>query len=384
MKRIFFTLAVLLTITSSVPAQTSGTSTPLPEEFKPSGNFSMQFFADYYYQLGADTAALGSKGYYEPNARYYSAFDIRRVYLGYDYNFTKNISAQLLLSHENGSPTSGDVVIDQNRGLYVKAANLRFKNAVPLSTIIIGQQGTATFALTEAVWGYRSIEKTMMDFRGFAQSNDLGIQLTGNIDNEKMFGYSAMISNGNGAKAENDKYKKFAGELNAKLADNKVVIEVYGDYMDVAPTKDSLGVHNRSNMTVKGMAAYLSDPITVGAEYAMQTMAGQSRYVAYSDAVQTGLSVFARGAILLKQLNWFARFDMYDPDTKAEQAKIARKSAGSVKENFITAGLDWMPDASANVHIMPNVWMNTFSDKSSAAIGYEAVTVGRLTFFYKF
>jgi hypothetical protein len=116
----------------------------------------------------------------------------------------------------------------------------------------------------------------------------------------------------------------------------------------------------------------------------MQTLAGQSRYIAYSDAVQTGLSVFARGYILPKQLNWFARFDMYDPDTKAEQSHIIAKTAGSVKESFITAGLDWMPDAAANVHVMPNIWMNTFSDKSPVAKSYEAVMVGRLTFFYKF
>jgi hypothetical protein len=384
MKRIFFSLVALLALPSVVKAQASGMQTTTPEEFKPSGAFTMQFFADYYYQLASDTAALGSKGYYEPNARFAQAFDIRRVYLGYDYNFTKNIAAQLLLSHENGSPSNGDVVIDQNRGLYIKAANVRFKNAVPMSTLIIGQQGTAAFALTEQVWGYRSVEKTMMDFRGMAQSNDLGIQLTGNIDNEKMIGYSAMISNGNGAKAENDKYKKFAGEVNANLMENKIILEAYADYTDLAPTKDSLGSHDRSNATIKGMAAYMSDPITIGAEYALQTMSGQSRYVAYGDAAQSGLSVFARGYILPKQLNWFARFDMFDPDTKAVQTNIVTRTASSVRESFITAGIDWIPDAAANVHIMPNFWMNRFSDKSAAARGYEAVTVGRLTFFFKF
>src|SRR5579883_1022500 len=89
--------------------------------FKPSGKFSMQFFSDYDYVLSADTAT-GAKGhipagktYYAPidpaNSngqgniwqKFYQSFDIRRVYLGYDYQMSPNVSAQLLLSHENGT-----------------------------------------------------------------------------------------------------------------------------------------------------------------------------------------------------------------------------------------------------------------------------------------
>ena len=366
-------------LASAAVAQTSGTQTTPPEEFKPSGNFSMQFITDYYNVISADTAAkYGFKGgLYEPNSaisttantKGYQAFDLRRVYLGYDYNFTKNIAGQLLFAHENGA-SNGDVVIDQNRGLYIKAANLRFKNAIPNSTLIIGQQGTATFALTESIWGYRSIEKTMMDFRGFAPSNDLGIQLMGGFDQASTIGYSLMISNGNGAKTETDKYKKIAGELNAKLLDKALVLEAYADYSDLAPIGDT----NRNTMTIKGMAAYTTDPITVGFEYAMQTMAGQS--ATHTDVKPNGWWVFARGYILPKQLNWYARYDMYDPNADATSGR---------KETFIDAGLDWIPSMDAqNVHVMPNVWIDSYKDKSSANMSFEPIIVGRLTFFYKF
>jgi hypothetical protein len=360
-------------------AQTSGTSTPTPEEFKPSGAFSMQFITDYYAVISADTAASrGFKGgLYEPNGaisstantKGYQAFDLRRVYLGYDYHFTKTIAGQLLFAHENGA-SNGDVVLDANRGVYIKAANLRFKDVLPNSTLIIGQQGTAAFALTESIWGYRSIEKTMMDFRGFAGSNDLGIQLMGGFDQASTIGYSVMISNGNGAKTETDKYKKFAGELNAKLLDKTIVLEAYADYMDLAPIGDT----NRNTMTVKGMASYVTDPITVGVEYAMQTMAGQS--ATHTDVTPNGFWVFARGYILPKQLNWYARYDMYDPNSDASTGR---------KETFIDAGLDWIPSKDAqNVHVMPNVWVDSYSDKSSAGQIFAPVVVGRLTFFYKF
>src|ERR1044071_3621669 len=195
---------------------------PAEPPFHPYGTFTGQFFSDYWYQIGADTAASRGSQYYSGNKKFAQAFDIRRVYLGYEYNFTKEITSQLLLSHENGanatatlvnaekvtttidsatgfvktvtltpSPTagiptnsSGDIVLDGNRGLYIKAANLRFKGWVPNATVIFGEKGTYAFALPEAMWSYRSIEKTVMDARGMAQSNDLGIALAGTADKD--------------------------------------------------------------------------------------------------------------------------------------------------------------------------------------------------------
>src|SRR6266404_5858061 len=168
MKKLISTVAfvvLVIGLTHSAFAQGSDST------FKPSGKFSMQFFGDYDYMLSADTAGNANtkvpKGgtYYtpvDPKAtngqggiwqKFYQAFDIRRVYLGYDYQFSPNVSAQLLLAHENGTlvnnasivtgitgntdtttkdlkslnkpsvttlPTSssGDIVLDGNRGLY--------------------------------------------------------------------------------------------------------------------------------------------------------------------------------------------------------------------------------------------------------------------------
>jgi hypothetical protein len=396
-----FALAVLTALSYSTAALAqNGNQTAPPEEFNPSGAFSGQLFVDYYYVMSADTLpSIAGKGYYEPNnhtltsafdnTRYYQAFDIRRVYIGYDYNFSRTIAGQVLFSHENGY-NNGDIVVDQNRGLYLKAANLRFKGWVPNAQVIVGQQGTAAFALSEQIWNYRSIEKAIMDFRGLAQSNDLGVQLAGTFDAEKNFGYSAMISNGIGAMEENDKYKKFAGELNAKFLDQHIILEVYGDYMDkpsIAKIKigaDSVLGQAQSNTTIKGFAAYTSDPVTIGIEYAAQTQRGQSNIVAGDDASVSALSMFVRGTLISKQLYAFARYDMYDPNTKASGSNVTNNNAISWKENFITAGLDWQPEAVANVHVIPNIWINTFKDKSSSHLDREGITVGRLTLSYKF
>src|SRR5439155_6618253 len=80
---------------TSARAQTGGSPAD-SLAFKPSGKITMQFFGDYYYQIGAsDTIASRGKQYYSSNPHFFQAFDIRRVYLGYDYSFTKDISAGL-------------------------------------------------------------------------------------------------------------------------------------------------------------------------------------------------------------------------------------------------------------------------------------------------
>jgi hypothetical protein len=419
----FFALSLLL-------GGAAASSYAQDSTFHPSGKFSMQFFSDYDYVLSADTAGSGpktkipaGKTYYAPidpaNAngqgniwqKFYQAFDIRRVYLGYDYQMSKDVSAQLLLSHENGTlvnnatllntgttatydsvkktvtivpgktstlPTSssGDIVLDGNRGLYLKAANVQFKNWIPMSTVIFGQQGTAVFGVAEALWGYRSIEKTIMDMRGIAQSNDLGIQARGNIDNDKNYGYSLMISNGNGAKQENDKFKKVAIDLNGAFMDKHIWVDAYYDVMGLSDTSNQSTIHVA--------LGYTSDMVSVGGEWFTQTKAHASSITTGNDATPTGFSVFARASIINKQLMVFARYDSFDPDSKPDASTLATSNAVDWKESFITAGLDWQPDMSVNAHVMPNIWMDTYKDKSSAAMDRQGITVGRMTFAYKF
>ena len=369
--------------------------------FKPHGSLNGQLFADYYYMLSADTVAgVPTHGaYYEPNknispnwgTRFFQAFDLRRVQIGYNYYFTKNITSKFLLEGESGAATGGDVLASGKRGMYIKEASVSFANAIPMGTLIFGQQAANLFSVDEGLMGYRFVEKSLLDFRGMSEagSNDLGIQLVGNFDKEKNFGYSAFISNGMGAKDETDKYKDFSGEVNANLLDKHIVIDLSGDYMDkatVSKITDVVGTDTtratnvaQSNSLLKIAAAYQSAPITVGLVYAMHTLAGQSLSVAGTDAVQNGISIFAHGAIIPKSLNVFARYDIYNPDTKANDNSSGRK------ENFLLAGLDWIPDADApNAHIAPNIWINTFSDKSSAGTSYEPITALRLTFSDKF
>jgi len=179
------------------------------------------------------------------------------------------------------------------------------------------------------------------------------------------FGYKAMIGNGTNQKNETNKFKKYYGDLWAKFLDKKIVVEVFAD-------ADYTGVgSNDTNKTttMKAFVAWQSDPITIGLEYASQVITTENK----QNVVPGGLSVFLRGPIMEKTLGFFARFDMWNPDQHTDNTGFT--------ENFITAGLDWQPVS--NVHIEPNLWMETYKDRSAAAIDRKSDVVGRVTFYAK-
>jgi hypothetical protein len=363
-----FTLAVsaLILLNTGANAQQADTS------FKAHGGFSGQIFFDYGYQIGADTTPVRGKGYYASSPKDFQAFDIRRIYLGYDYWFSPMISAGILLAHEPAiaPPSSGvagaaGLLNDGTNGFYLKGANVRFKNALPMSTITVGQQPTPGFALSESIWGYRSIEKTFLDFRGLEGSNDMGVSLKGTLDDAGNFGYTAMIGNGANQKDETNKFKKYYAEVYAMFLDKKIIVEFFADANYTGANSNDT---NKST-TLKGFIALNTDPITVGVEYAFQNQTVKNN----PNVTPGGLSIFAHAPIVEKTLAAFARFDMFTPNSGLTDRGF--------KENFITAGLDWQPIT--NVHIEPNIWIDTYTDQSAAALERKSDIVGRVTFFTK-
>ena len=104
-----------------------------------------------------------------------------------------------------------------------------------------------------------------------------------------------------------------------------------------------------------------------------------------TDATVFGASLFVKGIVIKDKLNFFARCDVFDPDTKFNADKFYSSGASPVTETFITAGLDYTPNK--NVHIMPNVWYNAYYNRTKNVTGvtkadYDLVV--RLTFYYVF
>ena len=358
------------------------------EEFKPSGKIWGYVFADYAFKLHADSALRG-KQQYSGLPKNYNSFNLRRIYLGYDYQFSPNISSQLLLAHESSfeaNPGSTNTLPDGNRAVYVKAMNLRFKNIIPRATIVVGQQSTPTFStLSEGIWGYRSIEKTIADMRGVSSSTDLGVGVFGKIGKNENVGYDILVGNSNGAKLENNKFKKIYTSLYFYLLDKKIVIQ--GNYE-----------HDRTSLTpvkqyinnFKAYVAYKTGTTTIAAEAFTQLKTNNTFYIQgsdslYADVAPSGISFYITQQLTPNKLTFFARYDIYNPDSKYVSAKSYIGGYNTTKESFATIGLDFLPYK--NIHIEPNLWYNHYASKFPDASGNlksDFDLEARLTLYFLF
>ncbi|HYW34572.1 MAG TPA: hypothetical protein VE868_04120 [Balneolaceae bacterium] len=335
---------------TTVKAQSTG-------QFKPGGHVFGQFFGDYYYKLSGQSNSF-STAQYTSHQKNFNAVDIRRLYFGYDYNFSPRVSGKMELANE------GNFLSDGNFAVYIKSAQLKINDVIPNGNLILGETGTPTFAtFTEHIWGYRSLAKTLPDMRKFGGSHDLGIALQGNFSSEGIFGYELMIGNGRGSKVENNKYKKIYLELHAKLKDG-LLFELYSDYEG-----NSTNGINTARTTFKGFAGYQIPNFTVGLSAITQTRknAVQNNTV---NSNPSGLSVFAHGSLIKNKLNGMIRYDFYNPD-----------KSSNYNEHFFLAGLDYLP--APHVHLMPNMWVNSYGSKGGVP-SKSADVVARLTFYYNF
>jgi len=257
---------ILVALLYTIPA-ISQEKTKADSSFKPSGKLWGLTFLDYYYKAHADSLNRGGANQYTGIEKGRNAFQIRRVYFGYTYEISQSFTAELLLAGEDNITTasgvsSGDLLGDNKLSFYIKLANLRWKNIWKGTDLVIGQVTTPAFSLvTEPVWGYRSVERTVADLRR-TPSFDLGATLQGKFDNAGNFGYNVMVGNGNGARPENDKFKWFYGDVFAKFLDKRLVFDLYADYIRLNHTATW---HHSHNM-IKGFAAYNTPAFTVGVE----------------------------------------------------------------------------------------------------------------------
>ena len=438
MKKITFLLACGLLLAGfgirSTNAQVATANVgPVDTTYTPGGYVWGQFFGDYSYKVHGDSLGnFGSPNNGRGNSEYstypknFANEQLRRVYLGYTYNISRDFTTQWLAAYEEGSGNgAGNTTLTAagERSFYMKYANIQWKNIFPNATAIFGAQATPAFVPTsETQWGYRSIEKTITDKYGIEKSSDVGLGLFGAFDNARTYGYDILYADGFGQKLpsifsngfEQGRYKKVYADLWAWFFDKKIFIQLYGDDYRLS---GELTPHD-ANM-YKLYVAYNTVPLTVGFEGFMYNIKNgivdtllSTKLPETHDVKTIGLSFFATAQIIPNSLNVFARFDMFNPngDLNFDPTQVHYASAAatpiqfltgngtnaygamlSTKENFIVAGLDYTPYK--NVHIMPNIWYNSYASQpvgnysklqGSAALASDNEIVARLTMYYRF
>jgi len=376
-KQIATILLILLSLSSFSQKDTTKV------EFKPSGKLWGYTFGDFLYKAHTNSYNM-SNTQYASTPKDFNTLEFRRIYLGYDYDISEHFSTQFLLAYEGTSLSS-----DGNRSVYIKIANMRWKNIFHNGDLVIGAMAPPTFINSESVWGYRSLEKTIMDMRKIGSSNDVGISLQGKFNDKGDYGYNFMVSNGSGAKPETDRFKKFYANVYAKFMDQKIILDLGADneWTQSHPNQ-------KSKTTYKVFLGYQTKTFTAGIEAFQQVQKNNS--LIYDDqippaiqdtvnALASGISVFARGSITGK-LGYILRYDYYNPDSKFNAGNIYAPSySGVYTESFLLAGLDYAPVK--NIHFMPNVWYDMYTNRYTAVNNLSKKSNDlalRLTVYYIF
>ena len=288
-------------------------------------------FADYYYfASGANKKQNG--------------FQFRRIYLTYDLKWDDTFSGRVRLEAGDKGFGSG-----QKMEPFVKHAYVRYRKDG--KALYMGLSGTPTWNVTEGIWGYRSVRKTIMDLNKIASSADIGIAFHGQLDSEGKVNTQIMLANGSGQASEDDNNKKIYGLLHFKPGSLNAT--VYADWEKRAGSQD--------RMTFAGFVGLQGEGFRGGIEGFLQ-----KRNNPAGDVQVRGVSVFGAGT-LGEQTKAFGRVDFFDPND----------GAGNDRTLHFIGGLDFEP--TKDVHVMPNVLVTSFQ-----AAGVDTEVLPRMTLYVKF
>jgi hypothetical protein len=361
------------------------------------GKFSGYMFGDYYYNVMRDANIPSSNVASPAGGTAFQAFQFRRIYFTYDNDISEQFTSRFRLEadqvqetvdgtksytipatsapvdtvHWKAAVPAGTVSNQASKiSVFVKDAYLKWKNVFSGSDLIFGIQPTPAYDVSEAAWGYRSLEKTIMDLRGIVSSRDMGISLKGKVTEDGMVNYWLMFANNSGNAPETDKYKRYYAHVQVKPITN-LQATLYVDYKDVPDiTAGSNGT------TTTALFVGYSEPFAYNLNFeAFMT----SQANAFTPAGGTlgsknglGFSVFGSYNVI-PELAAILRYDYWDPNTDGS-------SVGDVR-NYVIAGVSWKADK--NVSIMPNVLYETYEAQTGHGAPDPSITA-RVTLNYIF
>ena len=191
-------------------------------------NFSGLMFGDIFYNANAINSSNKDL----------NGFQFRRIYITTDYTISEQFSTRFRME--------SSISNSSNIGVFIKDAWLKWKNIFKGSDLVVGMSPTPAFDASEGAWGYRSLEKTTMDYFGIVSSRDIGIDLKGKLDDSGVAKYWLKIGDGSGNKPETDKYKRYYAQVQFNPSSN-FLFTIYGDYAAHPDKRDPFDGTMKSN-----------------------------------------------------------------------------------------------------------------------------------------
>lgn len=336
-------MALLLQTPAQAPAPAP--AEPAQQPFKISG----LVFGDYY--AFAD--------HHDPKWDGQHGLWLRRVYLTYDHTLSPSLALRLRLEmNSNGDLEGGSL------DPYVKDAYLRW-NFHGRQTLTLGIQPTLTFDFVESIWGLRHIEKTPLDLYRWDSSRDLGVTLSGPLNDGQTIKYALQYGNESGTGSETNAHKGFraSARYEPKLGFSaEVMLAQFARANDADRT------------TAQVFAGYRGARGRAGAHYTFQR-----RRSAAGDTDLDLASAFGVVDIRPERLSIFARIDRV-PDACADCPGIDYLPIAATHPfTLVLTGLEFALHRS--VRVSPNVEWVVYSDRDDGATPANGV-IPRLTFYW--
>jgi hypothetical protein len=320
MKKLLLPLLLILGIV------TMGFSQESSEEFKPNGKPLALIFTNF------NTAF--SDGETNPS------FGITRAYLGYEYNFSKEFYAKVVL--DVGDPKVGAL----DRVAYLKNAYVQYNSGK--FKAYFGMISTTQFKVSEKIWGYRYIEKSFQDAYKFNSSADFGMNLDYKFNDFISADFS--IINGEGYKVvQSDDFVRPGLGITVKPVKG-ITARVFGDYMGDEVKQQSLAT----------FLAYTSDKLVLAAEYNYQ------KNMDMEDGQDIYGTSFYGTFIPSDAVKIFARFD--DLRSKKLDGESVAWNLDSDGQMFMT-GLEFSPVKGVKVAPNYRLW-STANDSPNTSYLY--------------
>ena len=235
-----------------------------------------------------------------------SAFELKRVYLGYKHDFNDSFSAKV--TYDIGSNSGGSEYT-----AYVKIAQLDWK-LNPKVKLSMGLIGNKQFNDQESLWGYRYAQKGILNEFKFGPSADLGINSEFTINPK--FKISLFILNGEGYKSlQDDNGHQKMGTSFIYNFSEKFTGKIY---IDSQRSENTKSIKNNSFFL-----GYNNIDFRVGVEYGKIKNA-RTYKDAEDDHNRDGFSVFGSKKIS-KNYELFARYDQIISNTLPGVSKPEKK-----------------------------------------------------------
>lgn len=276
-----------------------------------------RIYADYFYNVSSpDGAAQDLHG-----------FTYRRLYLTADFRLSEDIEGRARLEANEGTAGPDGPIP------YVKDLSLTWTYTGE-HRAILGVTPPPAFERSEDVWGYRSLDKTILDLQGIVSSRDFGLRLDGPLTAGGAVRYAIMYANNSGVQPESDSHKRVYGRLEVHPAE-QVVFVGGADYAGYPDQRDQ-------GIRLSAFGGYTSDPLRIGLEGYW-----------YDDETEErlGSSLFGRVQVV-PAWELVARVDR----------GLVRRPEGASSETFFVAGVAYQPRP--GVSLIPNVRLRSFDGES--------------------